>query len=164
MSVESVVGLMFSGGSSSLYPLIKVIHGELARPTHFAVFFADTFDEHEWTYEAVARVEEICGANGIQFIRGTASTPLWGDVAAACRGEVDRVEQPPFWTENPGGGRGRYETDEAIRHGMEHVGIDNPCYLSDRLIPIKRLIERGDPQPSLPGLDAPGCDNGACFL
>lgn len=57
-----------------------------------------------------------------------------------------------------------YEVDEAIRHGLERVGVDEPCYLSDRLIPVEQLIRKGDPQPSLPGLDAPGCDGGACFL
>jgi hypothetical protein len=43
------------------------------------------------------------------------------------------------------------------------LGVRNPAFLTDRLIPVRQLIERGDPQPSLPGLEST-CDAGACFL
>lgn len=56
-----------------------------------------------------------------------------------------------------------YRVDEAIRD-LDHIGLtDGPGYLTDRLIPIRKLIERGDPQPDLPGLES-YCDGGACFL
>ncbi len=270
------VGASFSGGTSSLWPIAKVLHGELPRPRHFAVFFADTGDEHAWTYEAVDRTEEMCKAAGIPFFRGSHRTMLWDDVLAGTRGERKNIKNPPLWTENPGGGRGQlkqqcseiyktavirrmesawlaslgvpksmitwigfgadeqhramkavarqdvqwvkldfpairagasrgqqradvvrllgtaprfsmcvrcpykdprrwsetptsdlagvFVTDEAIRHGLEHVGVREPCYLTDRLIPVERLIRNGDPQPSLPGFGPPGCDSGACFL
>jgi hypothetical protein len=281
---EQPVGLSFSGGVSSLYPLAKIIAGEMPRPKRFAVFTADTEDEHEWTYEAFERVAELCKVHGIDFVLGSRRTEyrsspkkaLWDDVNKAAAGHFKRVDTPPLWTENQGGGRGQltqqcsqvyktrvvrklqaqwleanklpkkittwigygrdeqhrankaianrdvkwvdldfpairvgasrgeqradverilgwsprfsmcrrcpykdperwrqtpekdlaavFYTDEQIRHGLEHVGVDEPCYLTDRLIPVEQLIRRGDPQPSLPGFEPPGCDSGACFL
>lgn len=278
------VGLSFSGGTSSLYPLAKIIAGEIPRPKHFAVFAADTEDEHEWTYEAFDRVADLCKEHGIDFFRGSRRSEypnskydaLWDDTKRAAEGDYHRAYTPPFWTENQGGGRGRitqqcspfyktrvvrkmqarwlktlkktkrittwigygvdeqhratkaianrdvqwvsydfpairagaskgqqradverilgwsprfsmcrrcpykdvkrwqqtpksdletiFETDEKIRHGLEHVGIEETCFLTDRLIPVEQLLRKGDPQPSLPGFEPPGCDSGACFL
>ncbi len=59
--------------------------------------------------------------------------------------------------------RRAYAVDEAIRD-LDRLGItEGDCYLTDRLIPIATLIRKGDPQPSLPGLEA-YCDAGRCFL
>lgn len=55
------------------------------------------------------------------------------------------------------------EVDEAIRD-VDCIGLtDGPAFLTDRLIPIERLVREGDPQPNLPGLES-YCDGGACFL
>lgn len=55
------------------------------------------------------------------------------------------------------------EVDEAIRD-LDCIGLtEGPAFLTDRLIPIRELVERGDPQPDLPGLES-YCDEGACFL
>ena len=270
------VGISYSGGTSSEWLVRSVIAGVIPRPENVAVFCADTKDEHWWTYEAMDRVEVACHNAGIPFFRDSHREGLAESVMAATRGERKRIDTPPFWTENQGGGRGQltqqcsevfktavvrrmqsawlksiglpkkittwigfaadeqhrankaiarkdvqwvdldfpairygavraqqradvtrwagraphfsmcvqcpyktpnrwrqtdasdlvkaYEVDEAIRHGLENIGVDGPCYLSDRLIPVEALIRNGDPQPSLPGLDAPGCDGGACFL
>lgn len=274
------VGSAYSGGTSSRWAIDAVLEGEIERPEFFAVFFANTGDEHEWTYDDVDRTEERCRAAGIPFFRCEHREFLFDAVMSATRGERTRVDNPPFWTENQGGGRGQldqkctkifktaairraqsawlasigkpkrittwigfgqdeqhralkaiknndvlwqrldfpairlgrtraaqradierwhrdgttptaprfsmcrrcpfksperwrqtpandlpivYETDEAIRHGLEHVSVDEPAFLSDRLIPVRQLIERGDPQPSLPGFES-GCDSGMCFL
>lgn len=274
------VGISYSGGASSRWAIDAILNGEIARPEHVAVFFADTGDEHAWTYDDVAQTQERCRAAGIPFYRGAHREPLFDAVMSATRGERTRVDNPPFWTENQGGSRGQldqrctkvfktavirrlqslwleeigkpkkietwigfgtdeqhralkaiknadvkwqrlgfpaialgrsrgaqradvarwkvdgktpaaprfsmcrrcpfksperwqqtpandlaqcYETDEAIRHGLEHVSVDEPAFLTDRLIPLRRLIERGDPQPSLPGMES-GCDSGMCFL
>lgn len=271
----TAVGLSLSGGASSLWALAMIAAGELDRPTHFAVFFADTGDEHEWTYETIDRAAAICVDLGVPFFRGSHRTMLWDDVEAATRGERKRIDTPPLWTENQGGGRGQLtqqcsqiyksrvvrrmqsmwlesaglpkrittwigfgadeqhratkaiakqevqwatldfpaihvgagraqqradlmrvlgwmprfsmcrrcpyksvdrwqqttvadlscalDTDERIRHGLEAIGVDNPCYLTDRLIPLRQLIERGDPQPDLPGFES-HCDGGMCFV
>lgn len=269
------VGVAYSGGSSSRWAIDAVINGELARPEHIAVFFADTGDEHAWTYDDVAATEERCRVAGIPFFRGAHHETLSGAIMSATRGERTRLDNPPFWTENQGGGRGKlrqkctavwktsvirrmqdawlksldlpkrivtwigfandeqhraakalknndvqwaaldfpairggrsrvaqraditrwggkpppfsackhcpykdparwfqtpeadlsalFEMDEAIRHGLEGVGVEEPAFLTDRLIPLEQLIRKGDPQPSLPGFET-GCDQGWCFL
>lgn len=270
------VGISYSGGASSRWMIDALLNGEIERPAHVAVFFADTGDEHEWTYEDVAATEERCRREGLPFFRGSHRELLVDAVLSTTRGERTRVDNPPFWTENPGGGRGQLDTrcsklfktavirrmqsawlkslglpkritswigfandeqhrankaiarndvqwqrldfpairlgknraaqradlarwqlaaprfsmcrrcpfkspkrwaqttqsdmdgvfeyDDAIRHGLEHAAVEETCYITDRLIPVERLIRKGDPQPSLPGLEPPGCDGGACFL
>lgn len=74
-------------------------------------------------------------------------------------------KSPARWHQTTGADLAKaIEVDEFVRHGLEPAGVDDPCFLSDRLIPVEQLIRNGDPQPSLPGLEAPGCDAGACFL
>ena len=270
------VGISYSGGTSSEWMIRAVIEGVIPRPKHIAVFMADTGDEHEWTYERAAMLEEACRAAGIPFFRGADRETLSESLFAVTHGTRTRTDTPPLWTENPGGGRGqlhqkctkRFKTavirrmqsawlrasnlpkrieswigfgndeqnrankavgrldvkwqslgfpairmgasraaqradverwtgssplfsmcvecpfkdphrwrqttptdlrkavqiDEAIRHGLEPAGIIEPCYLSDRLIPVERLVRDGDPQIDLPGFEAPGCDAGACFV
>lgn len=270
------VGIGYSGGASSRWMIDMMLAGEIERPAHVAVFFADTGDEHEWTYEDVAFTRERCTAAGIPFFSGSHREFLVDAVLSATRGERTRIDNPPFWTENPGGGRGQldvrcskhfktavirrmqsawlkslglpkkivnylgfandeqhratkalarndvqwqvldfpairagknraaqradiariglraplfsmckkcpykspsrwaqttksdlegvFEYDEAIRHGLESCEVHETVYLTDRLIPIERLLRKGDPQPSLPGFALPGCDGGACFL
>lgn len=273
------VGISFSGGASSLHMVESIINGETPRPEHVAVFFADTGDEHEWTYEQVDKTEERCRRAGIPFVRTAHRETLSTAIMSAARGERTRLDNPPFWVENQGGSRGQLdqkctaifktaairraqaawlrslglpkriaswigfakdeqgravkavannlkrgtkwtvldfptiragkgraeqradldrwgikpplfsmcvecpyadpdrirhktpkdlakciEIDEVIRHGLEHVAVENPAFVTDRLIPIEQLVRRGDPQPSLPGFDPPGCDSGMCFL
>lgn len=87
-----------------------LLAGEIERPEHVAVFFADTGDEHEWTYEDVDATEERCRQEGVPFFRGSHREPLVDAVLSATRGERTRVDNPPFWTQNPGGGRGQLDT------------------------------------------------------
>ena len=72
-------------------------------------------------------------------------------------------KSPARWLETPLDEQEQaVAVDEAIRDGGA-IGLECEAYLSDRLIPLRRLIERGDPQPVLPGLES-YCDGGACFL
>lgn len=72
---------------------------------------------------------------------------------------------PGRWLQTEGADLERaVQIDEAVRDSMYNVGLtDGDAYLCDRLIPVRELIERGDPQPNLPGLES-YCDGGACFL
>jgi len=276
VETEAPVGISYSGGASSRWLIDAVLNGELARPDNVAVFFADTGDEHRWTYDDVDLTEERCAAAGIPFFRTAHHETLSAATLSATRGERKRLDTPPFWVENQGGGRGQLrqqctvvwktsairrsqtawlqsigmpkkivtwigfgsdeqhravkaaarrdvqwvtldfpairagktraaqradierwgmdaplfsmcvqcpyktpkrwfqtagvdlekaiEIDEAIRHGLEKIDVDNPVFLSDRLIPVERLVKGGDPQPNLPGIEVPGCDSGSCFL
>lgn len=57
-----------------------------------------------------------------------------------------------------------YEIDEAIRDSSS-VGLDEgEAYLSNRLVPVRELIEGGDPDPDGASAEDAGCDAGHCFL
>ena len=72
-------------------------------------------------------------------------------------------KSPQRWQETPAEEQRRgVALDEAIRDASA-IGLENDAYLSDRLIPISRLLTQGDPQPVLPSLES-YCDGGACFL
>ena len=103
------VAISYSGGASSQWLVEAVLNGVIQRPEHVAVFFSDTGDEHEWTYEAIDRMAERCAAEGLTFVRTRTHRPdtLSGAILSATRGERTRLDNPPFWTENPGGGRGK---------------------------------------------------------
>lgn len=78
--------------------------------------------------------------------------------------EICPAKSPARWRATPPEDLpGCYAFDEMLRDA-DVIGLtDGPAYLSDRLIPVRSLIERGDPQPALPGLEE-YCDGGACFL
>jgi hypothetical protein len=268
------VAISYSGGSSSEWLVQQVIEGKIARPAHLAVFFADTGDEHAWTYEAVEQVERRCAEAGITFVRCQPAETITEHLKAINRDGKTRADHPPLYVAKGGGGGraehrctrvfkvapmrraqsawlaslglpkqivkwvgfaadevgraikaeakidvawerlgfpairqgitraqqkaeltrstgraprfsmckicpfktperwratptlelpGVYEVDEAIRD-LSAVGLtEGDCYLTNRLIPIERLIKKGDPQPSLPGLES-YCDGGSCFL
>lgn len=72
---------------------------------------------------------------------------------------------PERWRATPDAQRERvYQIDEAIRDPSTIGLTDGDGYLSDRLVPVERLIRRADdPRPDLARSDA-GCDGGYCFL
>lgn len=107
---ETPVAISYSGGASSEWLIQAVINGWLSRPKHLAVFFADTGWEHEWTYEAVERVESQCKSAGIDFVRcAHKKESLPQHLLALKDGTRTRADHPPFWLLSPGGGRGRAE-------------------------------------------------------
>ena len=103
------VVISYSGGASSYWLIEAVAHGVLARPENVAVACADTGDEHEWTYEAMARVEERCRELGIPFLkasRGMALSEHLLSLSEQTR-EHKRLDHPPLWIDKGGGARGR---------------------------------------------------------
>jgi hypothetical protein len=274
---DSPVGLACSGGTSSLWPLYAIINGELPRPENFAVFFADTGDEHAWTYESLEKTRELCAREGIPFFsrmthRGESISQA---ILSATSGNKKRLDTPPFFLERPSGDVGQLsqqctqiwktrvirkmesewlrsirmpkqiitwigfafdeqhratraigrndvrwasldfpairakrtramqradferwghtaprfsmcihcpfktperwkdtpkdeqrkaiEIDEAIREGLQNVGVRDPAFITNRIIPLERLIRRGDPKPELAAAES-GCSSGMCFL
>lgn len=100
------VAISYSGGSSSKWIIYAMLNGEIPRPDHVAVFFADTGAEHEWTYADVARTEADCAANELPFFRCAAKESLTNHLLAIPSGTVTRRELPPFSVAKDGGGRG----------------------------------------------------------
>ncbi len=100
--------ISYSGGSASEEMVHLVVRGEIPRPEHIAVAFADTGDEHEWTYEAVERVAATCARAGIPFLRSSAGEALSAHLATIGRQdrEHQRADHPPFWIAK-GDGRGK---------------------------------------------------------
>ncbi len=81
----------------------------MPHPDRLCVVFADTGDEHGWTYEAVSEVERACAGAGVEFIRCRAVTSLGDDLVAL--GQIEgvrtaRADHPPLWI-SKGNGRGR---------------------------------------------------------
>ena len=108
MSSSSVpVGLSYSGGKSSKWQLHAVLNGVLPRPEHFAVFFAHTGIEHEWTYEDVEDVRETCRKEGIKFIQCQRDELLDAHLLSIMPLNRTRAETPPMYVAKDGGGRGQ---------------------------------------------------------
>lgn len=107
LDLTGPVALSYSGGASSEWLVEAYIRGVLPRPRFFAVFFADTGDEHVWTYDAVAEVEARCKTAGITFVRCSHPRGRLGDhLLVSIRTGKKRMDHPPFWIAK-GGGRGR---------------------------------------------------------
>lgn len=54
------------------------------------------------------------------------------------------------------------KVDESLRDADELGITDGPAYLSDKLIPVSRLVRR--PELATEDEDPTGCSAGACFL
>lgn len=98
-------------GSSSEWMIRAIVAGVLARPEHVAVFCSNTGDEHEWSYERREEVADLCKAEGLPFfyVSTHRGETLSDAIMSATRGERTRLDNPPFWTENQGGGRGQLD-------------------------------------------------------
>jgi hypothetical protein len=85
-----------------------MLRGAIPRPEHVAVFFADTHDEHGWTYRAVGEVETRCHAADVRFIRCEHKRGGLGDhlINAAAMG-AKRMDNPPVYIRKPSGARGQ---------------------------------------------------------
>ena len=102
------VAISYSGGTSSEWMIEAIIRGVIPRPNPVAVFFADTGEEHEWTYRHVDEVEARCKAAGLYFDRCKHPRYSLGDhVLHAVASGATRVDSPPFWIAKDGGGKGR---------------------------------------------------------
>lgn len=106
LDLETPVGISYSGGSSSEFLVEALIQGWLPRPKHVAVFMADTGEEHEWTYEAAAEVEERCVRAGLTFIRSSHRESLGHHLTAIKSEGRTRAEHPPLYILKDGGAAG----------------------------------------------------------
>ena len=108
MSVSELpVAISYSGGSSSEWLIRAVIAGALPRPKNLAVFFANTGEEHDWTYEAVYQVEKLCDSDGIWFERCAAEQTISDHLIEVAEKKLTHADHPPLYIAKDGGGRGR---------------------------------------------------------
>ena len=129
-----VTVLPMSGGTQS-YALWKLIElGLVDTPTNLVVMNADPGMEATGTKPVVDRCETECAARGVPFLR--VKRNLYEDILRLKRGELTRLDNPPFWTKNrKTGKRGRLRQhcttyykiaamDQALRRWMEdHLGV-----------------------------------------
>jgi site-specific DNA-cytosine methylase len=138
VSDDIPVGLNYSGGTSSKWMLYAIMRGLIPRPKHVAVFQADTGDEHEWTYEDIAKVRDDCKREGIDYFecRDPRET-LVENVLAAIEGRATRADTPPFFTENQGGGRGRLRQECTGRFKTSAIRRSQSLWLESIRLPKK---------------------------
>jgi hypothetical protein len=135
-----VTALSMSGGKQS-FALWKMIQlGILARPLNLLVTNAWPGMEATRTRFFVDQVRDECVAMGVPFLQ-TSACNLYEDILALKRGELTRLDNPPFWTRNrTTGKRGRLQQsctpyykiapmDRLIRTWMEdNLGVaKNNC-------------------------------------
>lgn len=91
------VGISYSGGKSSKWLIYAMIHGVLPRPENVAVFFADTGEEHLWTYEDVVQVKLDCIKHGIEFVTCAAKESLGDHLLKLKERNATRCDSPPLF-------------------------------------------------------------------
>lgn len=98
--------LSYSGGTGSTALLHMVLRGEIERPESLAVLNADPGMENSETYRHVAAMADRCREAGIYF--ETVPGPnLYQDLLDFKDGPATRLNNPPYWTKNADGSRGR---------------------------------------------------------
>lgn len=103
------VAISYSGGKSSRWLVEAVIRGEIKRPGRVAVFFADTGEEHAWTYRDVDETERRCEDAGLTFVRcKEPGLSLGAHMLYALGGlTAKRIDNPPLWIDKGDGQRGQ---------------------------------------------------------
>ena len=102
IDVSRPIGISYSGGKSSKWMIYAMLNGILPRPEHVAVFFADTGEEHAWTYDDVASVEQDCRKNGLDFIRCAARESLGDHLIKIQVRTATRADTPSLFIEGAG--------------------------------------------------------------
>lgn len=110
MSTESrepfLTVLNYSGGSQSSYLLKLVLEGKIERPFRFVVMQADPGMEQEGSIWTVLKYRQKCREQGIDIITATGPS-LFNDLVSLPSTGARRIDNPPFWTRNKDGTRGR---------------------------------------------------------
>lgn len=121
-----ITALNFSGGRQSSALLWMVLRGDIPKPDNFVVLHADPGMENSRTYDYVRFMFEECRRAGIHA--ETVEGPnLYHDLTSP---EGTRLDNPPYWTLNNEGRRGRLNQkctryykirpmDKALRKIME---------------------------------------------
>lgn len=102
IDVSRPIGISYSGGKSSKWMIYAMLNGILPRPEHVAVFFADTGEEHTWTYEDVESVAADCLRQGITFVRCTARESLGNHLLQIRTRNAKRADTPSLFIEGAG--------------------------------------------------------------
>ena len=98
--------LNFSGGAQSSYMLELVLRGEIEKPRRFLVVNADPGMEGAKTEKNMRQYRARCAEAGIDII--TAPGPnLYNDLVSFEFTGATRLDNPPFWTKDANGKRGR---------------------------------------------------------
>lgn len=129
-----LTALSMSGGSQSYLLWKLIVLGILERPDNFLVTNADPGMENAATKAVVQSVKQECADLKVPFLR--VERNLFEDIMRLKRGELTRLDNPPFWTRNRDTGkRGRLKQsctpyykiapmDAAIRQWMEdNIGV-----------------------------------------
>lgn len=113
----------FSGGKQSSAILWMVLRGDLPRPENLVVLNADPGMENSRTYEYVEMMFSECAKAGIEAF--TVDGPnLYRDLVEL---EGSRVDNPPYWTLDEKGKRGR---------------LRQKCTQHYKIAPMDRAIRR----------------------
>ena len=125
------------------------------------------FDEAHRATKAIANQDvkwEAVAAQVTRIKQREQVKAIMGDVPRFSMCVFCPYKTPDRWrATSPADLETAYAVDDAIRN-LDEIGLtEGEGFLTDRLIPIRDLIKRGDPTPMLPGFDS-YCDGGACFL
>ena len=128
--------LAMSGGKQSLALWEMLIRGVIERPNNLLVANANPGMENPATLDVVARVKAQCAEIGVPFLG--VERNLYEDILRVKRGELTRLDNPPFWTKDrTTGKRGRLlqgctayykiaPMDAAVRGWMEeNLGVSS---------------------------------------
>jgi hypothetical protein len=129
-----VTTLSMSAGRAS-YALWQMLRlGILERPANLIVTNADPGMENSGTKAFVDKVKDQCAEMGVPFLR--VERNLYEDIMRVKRGELTRLDNPPFWTKDRiTGKRGRLlqgctayykiaPMDAAVRQWMaDNIGV-----------------------------------------
>lgn len=108
-ALDVTVVISISGGASSLWLWEAAKRGVIERPKRLALAFADTGEEHEWTYETLEYIKADAANEGVPFLYSARGQSLGDHLIAINRDGLTRADHPPLYIAKDGGGRGRAE-------------------------------------------------------
>lgn len=118
--------LNFSAGKQSTCLLWMVLRGEIEVPDNFLVLRADPGMENNETYRYARWMEGLCRDRGIDY-RVADGPDLYEDLISLEEKDVDRLDNPPYWTKDEDGKIGK------LRH---------KCTRKYKIAPMDRFIRK----------------------
>lgn len=98
--------LNYSGGAQSHYLLEMVLRGKIEKPLRFVVINSDPGMEQSHTLWNLSNARNRCWNSGIDIITSQGPS-LYNDLVSLPSTGSRRMDNPPFWTKNADGTRGR---------------------------------------------------------
>lgn len=124
---DTPCAISYSGGASSEWLIWAVIFGWVPRPRYLCVVFADTGAEHDWTYERVAFMRQVCRVANIPFFGIMEKDGLYQHLMTVNQPGITRADHPPFYIRKPNGSVGK-----AIQK----------CTKEFKIVPMRRSITK----------------------